>query len=95
MVHGIKIDVQGMEEEVLDGMLEILTFCKPKLVIEFHRGVNRNRIKELLQQCGYDSVGNPIDPLHMDWDGYHEDDRSYHFGRRYFEHPCEPTAQPF
>ena len=100
-VHGIKIDVQGMEEKVLYGMQELLASCMPKLVIEFHRGANRNRIKGLLQQCGYDSVGSPIETIREDWDECHEDDKSYHFApaevnsRRCLEHLCEPTAQLF
>ena len=60
-VHGIKIDVQGMEFEVLRGMRRTLTEHHPKLVIEFHEGIDRAPILELLRESGYENAGQPVD----------------------------------
>lgn len=35
-IQGIKIDVQGMELEALQGMAETLRTSRPKLVLELH-----------------------------------------------------------
>src|SRR5258708_19816677 len=35
-IHGIKIDVQGMEGDALRGMIGTLRASHPKLVIQFH-----------------------------------------------------------
>jgi FkbM family methyltransferase len=61
-VDGIKIDVQGMELAALLGMREILARQRPKLVIEFHSGVDRRPILELLRGCGYAEQYQPIEP---------------------------------
>jgi FkbM family methyltransferase len=60
-VDGIKIDVQGMEFSALLGMREILARQRPKLVIEFHAGVDRRPILELLRTCGYAEQYQPIE----------------------------------
>lgn len=60
-VDGIKIDVQGMEFEVLRGMRQTLSTYHPKLVVEFHKGVDRREILDLLRECGYQNVGEPIE----------------------------------
>src|SRR5262245_14671969 len=52
-VHGVKIDVQGMELEVIEGMWHTLRSQHPKLIVEFHKGVDRCRAIELLSECGY------------------------------------------
>lgn len=76
-VHGVKIDVQGMELDVLEGMRHTLRSQHPKLIVEFHTGVNRARVLELLFACGYCEAGAPIDP---DPDGLpYQDDKSYLF----------------
>jgi FkbM family methyltransferase len=61
-IHGIKIDVQGMELEVLSGMQEILRREQPKLVIEFHRGVDRGAVLDLLKAAGYCTDAVSIEP---------------------------------
>ncbi|HLH38301.1 MAG TPA: FkbM family methyltransferase [Bryobacteraceae bacterium] len=53
VIHGIKIDVQGMEFEVLQGMSQVLRCFAPKLVVEFHRGVDRDGILRYLHGIGY------------------------------------------
>src|SRR5438270_5796491 len=52
-VHGVKIDVQGMELDVIEGMRDTLRQQHPKLIVEFHWGVDRARALELLACCGY------------------------------------------
>jgi FkbM family methyltransferase len=61
-VDGIKIDIQGMELGALLGMRETLRRWRPKLVIEFHSGVDRRPILELLRSCGYSGACEPIEP---------------------------------
>lgn len=61
-VHGIKIDVQGMEQAVLNGMKATLLLSHPKLVIEFHPGVERGQILHFLDDCGYSPLPIPIEP---------------------------------
>jgi FkbM family methyltransferase len=60
-IHGIKIDVQGMELEALRGMEQTLARYQPKLVLEIHRDVPRAEVLELLERCGYGTEPIPID----------------------------------
>jgi FkbM family methyltransferase len=76
-VHGVKIDVQGMELEVLAGMLGTLQASHPKLIVEFHSGVDRARALSLLAACGYSAPGAPIDPSPAQL--LYQDDKSYLF----------------
>ena len=62
-IDGVKIDVQGMELSVLSGMAAILRAQQPKLIVEFHRGVDRHAIVELLESCGYAARGPFLDDL--------------------------------
>jgi FkbM family methyltransferase len=80
-IDGVKIDVQGMELEVLQGMQQALSRYRPKLVIEFHRGVDRKAIFALLMAAGYRTDVIPIERQHS-WSLSVEaflDDRSYEF----------------
>lgn len=67
-VHGVKIDVQGMEEAAIRGMGGVLRRWHPKLAVEFHEGVDRRRIGEFLGGCGYESIPIAIGP--SDHDSY-------------------------
>ena len=78
-VHGVKMDVQGMELQALQGMSAMLTQQRPKLVIEFHAGVGRDTILELLSRVGYRLPGKPIEPLPDETEAAYHDDRSYCF----------------
>lgn len=81
-VHGIKIDVQGMEWQVLQGMTETLANQRPKLVIEFHPKVDRKPILEALNAAGYKLPATPIAPLSAESEAAYYDDRSYAFEPR-------------
>ena len=52
-IDGIKIDVQGMEIDVLHGMSSILQKNKPKLIIELHTGVDRDAFLHQIKSAGY------------------------------------------
>jgi FkbM family methyltransferase len=60
-VHGIKIDVQGMELAVVRGMDRLLQTWSPMLIVEFHRGVDRGEIFRVLKRSGYGTAWTPID----------------------------------
>jgi FkbM family methyltransferase len=78
-VDGVKIDVQGMEADVLRGMEHFLRCHQPKLVIEFHRGVDRSPILELLAAAGYGRRPIAIEPGPESSPLQLLDDRSYVF----------------
>ncbi len=78
-VHGVKIDVQGMEIEVIAGMEQVLREFSPKLVVEVHQGVNRDRLLDLLETLGYGRVARPIEPAEGEGVPRYLDDRSYCF----------------
>ena len=59
-IDGVKIDVQGMEMDVLQGMKGLLNSDRPKLVVEVHGGVDRTALLDLLEGCGYNRRGTPI-----------------------------------
>jgi FkbM family methyltransferase len=78
-IEGIKIDVQGMEIETLQGMQRILREFHPKLVIEFHRQVDRDELLSLVEACGYSKAAKPIEPVEGEITPRWLDDRSYAF----------------
>lgn len=77
-IHGIKIDVQGMELHVLKGMQETLRTHRPKLVVELHRGVDRAAVLSLLGDLGYRDA-TAIEPVPGETAPQFHDDRSYAF----------------
>lgn len=91
-VHGVKIDVQGMELQVLDGMARTLSDQRPTLVLEFHAGANRERIIELLKNAGYRLPASPLEPLPAESEATYRDDRSYIFLRA--TSPNSSRAEP-
>lgn len=78
-VDGVKIDVQGMEQQVLEGMSVMLLASRPLVVVEFHRGADRAAILELLRCAGYSDQTDPIEPGRKDI----QDDQSYIFVPRH------------
>jgi len=59
-VAGIKIDVQGMEAEVVEGMTQLLRRDRPRLVIEYHAYGDVRRLLESLSGAGYATQGRPL-----------------------------------
>ena len=77
-VHGIKIDVQGMEIEVLEGMAAMMEQHRPKLLVELHPGVSRSKLLEVIASFGYSPRGIPLEPLPGETDPVYAD-RTYIF----------------
>jgi FkbM family methyltransferase len=78
VVHGIKIDVQGMEMDALSGMRALLERQKPSLVVELHYGVDRDAFRALLESIGYETAATPIE-TEPSQDGQLRDNCSYAF----------------
>ena len=49
----VKIDVEGMEPEVLEGMTEHLKRCRPVVYCETHTRLAQERIRRVLEPLGY------------------------------------------
>jgi len=78
-IDGVKIDVQGMELDAIKGMAEVLKLNKPKLVIEFHKGVDRKMLLNTLVNIGYTRTAVPIEPVSGENVPQFLDDKSYAF----------------
>jgi FkbM family methyltransferase len=91
-IDGIKVDVQGMEMEVLKGMTGLLRQWKPKLALEVHKGVDREELLSLLEECGYSRDAIPIEPTSEESSALYLDDRSYEFRVKYRDADLSPRA---
>ena len=78
-IDGVKIDVQGMEIEVLQGMIETLQRQQPKLVVEIHRGADRDQMLGLIERAGYSRRAVPIEPIEGEVEPQYVNDLSYYF----------------
>ena len=78
-IHGVKIDVQGMELETLGGMRDALARWRPRIVLELHAGVNREAVLSLLRELGYSSEAVAIEPVRGERTPQFLDNRSYAF----------------
>jgi FkbM family methyltransferase len=87
-IDGIKIDVQGMEIQVLEGMAAMVKRYRPKLLVELHPGVSRPQFLEVIQSFGYQTRGFPVEPLPGENDPIYAD-RTYFFQAK--EIPADPS----
>jgi FkbM family methyltransferase len=78
-IHGVKIDVQGMEIHVLEGMADVLKQYRPKLLVEIHEGVSRPKLLEVIASLGYETHALVIEPLHGETEPLYADNRTYGF----------------
>lgn len=78
-VHGVKLDVQGMDLHALQGMAALLAAQKPLLAVEFHHGVDRQAVLRFLAGCGYPGRGRPLEPLAGEQEPQYADDHTYAF----------------
>jgi FkbM family methyltransferase len=78
-IDGIKIDVQGMEINVLKGMAGVLRSYKPKLFVELHYGVSRAEFLDVIAAIGYSPHGTAVEPLPGESEPIYADDRTYLF----------------
>lgn len=80
-IDGVKIDVQGMEIDVLRGMTKLLRMHTPKLIVELHSGVDRREFLDLLESCGYERRGAPVHD-EASAEPEYRDNFSYSFNKR-------------
>ncbi len=78
-ISGVKLDVQGFEISVLRGMKMLLKTHRPKLIVEVHKGVDREELLQTLEECGYSRKAIPIEPMPDENNAMFYDDRNYEF----------------
>lgn len=78
-IHGMKIDVQGMELETLQGMRDAIARWHPRIVLELHAGVSREAVLSLLRELGYSSEAVAIEPVRGEQTPQFLDNHSYAF----------------
>jgi len=78
-IDGIKIDVQGTEIQVLEGMASLVERYHPKLLVEIHSGVSRPKLLDIITSLGYSPRGAAIEPIPGELDPIYADDRTYLF----------------
>ena len=78
-IHGVKVDVQGMEIDVLRGMADTLKRQQPKLVVELHPGVSRADLLGFVESLGYSPQATPIEAMEGEVSAQYVDDQSYAF----------------
>lgn len=83
-IHGVKIDVQGMEMQVLDGMAGLIREYRPKLFVEIHRGVSRPKLLDVIASLGYTPCGVAVEPLPGESAPIYADDRTYLFTTAFY-----------
>jgi FkbM family methyltransferase len=86
-IDGIKIDVQGMEIEVLEGMAATVKRYRPKLLVELHTGVSRPQFLDVIASLGYLTRGFPVEPLPGETDPIYAN-------QTYLFQPREAPTQP-
>jgi hypothetical protein len=60
-------------------MIETLRRHQPKLVVEVHRGVDRDQMLGLIETAGYSNQAIPIEPFEEEVEPQYVNDRSYYF----------------
>jgi FkbM family methyltransferase len=78
-IDGIKVDVQGMEIQVLEGMTAVAKKWRPKLCVEIHKGVSRPSLLRVIASMGYKTRALPIRPLPGETEPIYADDQTYEF----------------
>jgi FkbM family methyltransferase len=78
-IHGVKIDVQGMEIDVLTGMGDALRSSRPVLVVEIHHGVDRTVLLQLRSDLGYGRRPDAPEAPNESHGSNYLDNRSYCF----------------
>ncbi|MGH9475541.1 MAG: FkbM family methyltransferase [Terriglobales bacterium] len=78
-IDGVKIDVQGMEIQVIEGMAGLMKRYRPKLLVEIHKGVSRPKLLDVIASLGYSPRGFAVEPLPGESNPDYADDRTYLF----------------
>jgi hypothetical protein len=68
-----------MELDVLRGMAEMLRRWQPLVVVELHKGVDRQAVLATLAACDYARDPGPLDPAEGSGIPEYRDDCSYAF----------------